>query len=154
MLGGGLLQVYGTDYSIGLLNLFFFVWTSRYEKTYTPEMFFFKGKMDMIKSQKTNFLLRKVKSAVQKGGFDLKLNKELAALQQQFRSEGLSLDSFNSYLLKLKVLFSSLVVARTEGGWMLHINLFKIARSISISISIIYSFFVLPRGNRCLFLSL
>lgn len=110
--------------------------------------------MDMIKSQKTNFLLRKVKSAVQKGGFDLKLNKELAALQQQFRSEGLSLDSFNSYLLKLKVLFSSLVVARTEGGRMLHINLFKIARSISISISIIYSFFVLPRGNRSLFLSL
>lgn len=42
MLGGGLLQVYGTDYSIGLLNLFFFVWTSRYEKTYTAEMFFLR----------------------------------------------------------------------------------------------------------------
>ncbi|KHN86798.1 putative transcriptional regulatory protein [Toxocara canis] len=62
-----------------------------------------KGKMDMLKSQTTNMLLRKVKSAVQRGGFDLKLNKELAALQQQFRSEGLSLDSFNNFLLRLKV---------------------------------------------------
>uniref|UniRef100_A0A915CK97 Uncharacterized protein n=1 Tax=Parascaris univalens TaxID=6257 RepID=A0A915CK97_PARUN len=61
-----------------------------------------KGKTDMIKSQKMNFLLRKVKSAVERGGFDLKLNKELAGLQQQFRSECLSLDSFNSYLRKLK----------------------------------------------------
>ncbi|VDK55943.1 unnamed protein product [Anisakis simplex] len=61
-----------------------------------------KGKMDLLKSQTTNMLLRKVKSAVQKGGFDLKLNRELSTLQQQFRASGLSLDTFNNYLLKLK----------------------------------------------------
>uniref|UniRef100_A0AC34FEG4 Translational activator of cytochrome c oxidase 1 n=1 Tax=Panagrolaimus sp. ES5 TaxID=591445 RepID=A0AC34FEG4_9BILA len=61
-----------------------------------------KGKNDQARSLKTNQLLKKVKSAAQSGGFDLKLNRKLADLQQEFRSAGLSLDSFNSYLTKLK----------------------------------------------------
>jgi len=61
-----------------------------------------KGKNDMIKSQATNQLLRKVRSAVTRGGFDLKLNRELSALESDFRSQGLSLDTFKNFLQKLK----------------------------------------------------
>ncbi|CAD6197576.1 unnamed protein product [Caenorhabditis auriculariae] len=61
-----------------------------------------KGKNDMIKSQTTNLLLRKVRGAVSRGGFDLKLNRELAGLEQDFRSNGLSLDTFKNFLQKIK----------------------------------------------------
>ncbi|CAJ0598813.1 unnamed protein product [Cylicocyclus nassatus] len=61
-----------------------------------------KGKNDMIKSQAMNNMLKKVKAAALRGGFDLKLNKELGALEQDFRSQGLSLDTFKNFLVKLK----------------------------------------------------
>uniref|UniRef100_A0A7E4ZT02 Transcriptional regulatory protein n=1 Tax=Panagrellus redivivus TaxID=6233 RepID=A0A7E4ZT02_PANRE len=61
-----------------------------------------KGKNDLLKSQKTNLLLRRVKTAVSTGGYDLKLNRKLADLQLEFKSLGLSLDTFNNYLVKLK----------------------------------------------------
>uniref|UniRef100_A0A914ZCD9 Uncharacterized protein n=1 Tax=Panagrolaimus superbus TaxID=310955 RepID=A0A914ZCD9_9BILA len=61
-----------------------------------------KGKNDQARSQRTNAILKKVKVATQSGGFDLKLNRKLADLQQEFRAAGLSLDTFNGYLTKLK----------------------------------------------------
>ncbi|KAK0420874.1 hypothetical protein QR680_014939 [Steinernema hermaphroditum] len=61
-----------------------------------------KGKNDMLKSRQTNYLVRKVKSVVKKGGFDLKLNKDLAAVQLEFKQQGLSLDAFNNALKRLK----------------------------------------------------
>jgi translational activator of cytochrome c oxidase 1 len=61
-----------------------------------------KGKNDQLRSQKTNQLLKKVKTAAQQGGFDIKLNRKLADAQQEFRAAGLSLDTFNGYLTKLK----------------------------------------------------
>ncbi|PIC41191.1 hypothetical protein B9Z55_008697 [Caenorhabditis nigoni] len=61
-----------------------------------------KGKNDMIKSKATNFLLRKVKGAVSRGGFDLKLNRELADLETEFRAQGLPLDTFKNFLQKMK----------------------------------------------------
>lgn len=56
----------------------------------------------MIKSKATNFLLRKVKGAVSRGGFDLKLNRELADLEGEFRAQGLPLDTFKNFLQKMK----------------------------------------------------
>ncbi|KAJ1365886.1 hypothetical protein KIN20_026352, partial [Parelaphostrongylus tenuis] len=41
-------------------------------------------------------------AAVSRGGFDPKLNKELAGLEQEFRSQGLPLDTFRNFLVKLK----------------------------------------------------
>ncbi|CAI5444595.1 unnamed protein product [Caenorhabditis angaria] len=61
-----------------------------------------KGKNDMIKSKATNFLLKKVRGAVSRGGFDLKLNRELAGLENDFRAQGLPLDTFKNFLQKLK----------------------------------------------------
>ncbi|GMR41982.1 hypothetical protein PMAYCL1PPCAC_12177, partial [Pristionchus mayeri] len=61
-----------------------------------------KGKNDLIKSQATNLLLRKVAAATRKGGFDLKLNRELAGLEQEFRAQGLPLDTFKAYVQRLK----------------------------------------------------
>ncbi|CAP33890.1 Protein CBG15714 [Caenorhabditis briggsae] len=61
-----------------------------------------KGKNDMIKSKATNFLLRKVKGAASRGGFDLKLNRELADLETEFRAQGLPLDTFKNFLQKMK----------------------------------------------------
>ena len=62
-----------------------------------------KGKNDLIKSQKMNMLLKRVKTVVRQDGFDLKLNRKLADLQLEFKAAGLSLDTFNNYLVKLKV---------------------------------------------------
>ncbi|EYC02327.1 hypothetical protein Y032_0100g3235 [Ancylostoma ceylanicum] len=56
----------------------------------------------MIKSQAMNALLKKAKAAALRGGFDLKLNRELGALEQDCRSQGLSLDTFRNFLAKLK----------------------------------------------------
>ncbi|CAI2349833.1 unnamed protein product [Caenorhabditis sp. 36 PRJEB53466] len=61
-----------------------------------------KGKNDMIRSKATNFLLRKVRGAVSRGGFDLKLNRELADVEQEFRAQGLPLDTFKTFLQKMK----------------------------------------------------
>uniref|UniRef100_A0A8R1E8C0 Translational activator of cytochrome c oxidase 1 n=2 Tax=Caenorhabditis japonica TaxID=281687 RepID=A0A8R1E8C0_CAEJA len=61
-----------------------------------------KGKNDLIRSKATNYLLRKVKGAVSRGGFDLKLNRELVDVEQEFRAQGLPLDTFKSFLQKLK----------------------------------------------------
>uniref|UniRef100_A0A1I7ZX26 Translational activator of cytochrome c oxidase 1 n=1 Tax=Steinernema glaseri TaxID=37863 RepID=A0A1I7ZX26_9BILA len=61
-----------------------------------------KGKNDMLKSRQTNYLVKKVKTVVKKGGFDLKLNKDLAAVQLEFKQNGLSLDAFNNALKRLK----------------------------------------------------
>ncbi|KAL6727380.1 hypothetical protein Aduo_009260 [Ancylostoma duodenale] len=61
-----------------------------------------KGKNDMMKSQAMNVLLKKAKAATLRGGFDLKLNRELGALEQDCRSQGLSLDTFRNFLAKLK----------------------------------------------------
>ncbi|KAE9553614.1 hypothetical protein FO519_003159 [Halicephalobus sp. NKZ332] len=61
-----------------------------------------KGKNDLMKSQKMNMLLRKVKTAVRQDGFDIKLNRKLADLQLEFKSAGLSLDTLNNYLVRLK----------------------------------------------------
>ncbi|KHJ95643.1 DNA-binding regulatory protein, YebC/PmpR family [Oesophagostomum dentatum] len=62
-----------------------------------------KGKNDMIKSQAMNTLLKKAKAAALRGGYDLKLNRELSALEQDCRSQGLSLDTFRNFLIKMKV---------------------------------------------------
>lgn len=56
----------------------------------------------MLKSQAINTLLKKVRSAVAKGGYDIKLNRELAGLEQECRSKGLPLDTFKNFLVKLK----------------------------------------------------
>ncbi|KAF8359461.1 taco-1, partial [Pristionchus pacificus] len=61
-----------------------------------------KGKNDLIKSQAMNHLLKKVTAATRKGGFDLKLNRDLAGLEQEFRAQGLPLDTFKTYLQRLK----------------------------------------------------
>ncbi|KAI6201828.1 hypothetical protein M3Y96_00883800 [Aphelenchoides besseyi] len=62
-----------------------------------------KGKMDMLRSKKITYFLHKAKQAVREsGGFDMKLNRHLAAVQQEFRSNNLPLDTFNNYLVKLK----------------------------------------------------
>uniref|UniRef100_A0A158P9H0 Transcriptional regulatory protein n=1 Tax=Angiostrongylus cantonensis TaxID=6313 RepID=A0A158P9H0_ANGCA len=61
-----------------------------------------KGKNDLLKSRALSILLKKVKSAVSRGGFDPKLNKELGGLEQDFRSQGLPLDTFRNFLVKLK----------------------------------------------------
>lgn len=61
-----------------------------------------KGKNDLIKSQAMNSLLKKVTAATRKGGFDLKLNRELTGLEQEWRAQGLPLDTFKTYLQRLK----------------------------------------------------
>uniref|UniRef100_A0AC35TGQ2 Mitochondrial matrix protein n=1 Tax=Rhabditophanes sp. KR3021 TaxID=114890 RepID=A0AC35TGQ2_9BILA len=61
-----------------------------------------KGKNDMIKSQKINYLLKKVRSAVKDGGFDISVNRKLADVQKSFKSEGLPIDTFNGFLKKIK----------------------------------------------------
>ncbi|KAI6240064.1 hypothetical protein M3Y99_00490800 [Aphelenchoides fujianensis] len=62
-----------------------------------------KGKMDVLRSKKISFILNRVRQAVkQAGGFDMKLNRNLAALQQEFRANSLPLDTFNNFLVKLK----------------------------------------------------
>ncbi|WKX99577.1 hypothetical protein Q1695_014450 [Nippostrongylus brasiliensis] len=61
-----------------------------------------KGKNDMLRSQAITTMLKKVKSAASRGGFDLKLNRELAALEQEFRAKGLPLDTFKNFLVKMK----------------------------------------------------
>ncbi|VDM59397.1 unnamed protein product [Angiostrongylus costaricensis] len=61
-----------------------------------------KGKNDLLKSRAMSILLKKVKPVVSRGGFDPKLNKELAGLEQDFRSQGLPLDTFRNFLVKLK----------------------------------------------------
>ncbi|KAK6742524.1 hypothetical protein RB195_010035 [Necator americanus] len=61
-----------------------------------------KGKNDMLKSQAMNVLLKKTKAAALRGGFDVKLNRELSALEQDCRAQGLSLDTFRNFLTKLK----------------------------------------------------
>lgn len=43
-----------------------------------------------------------VTAATRKGGFDLKLNRDLAGLEQEFRAQGLPLDTFKTYLQRLK----------------------------------------------------
>ena len=62
-----------------------------------------KGKNDLLKSQKMNTLLKRVKTVVRQEGFDPKLNRKLADLQLEFKAAGLSLDTLNNYLIKLKV---------------------------------------------------
>ncbi|KAI6177598.1 putative transcriptional regulatory protein [Aphelenchoides bicaudatus] len=62
-----------------------------------------KGKNDAIKAKKISFLLTKLKAVVKStGGFDLKLNRNLANLKQEFITQNLPLDTFNNYLVKLK----------------------------------------------------
>ncbi|CEF67500.1 Translational activator of cytochrome c oxidase 1 [Strongyloides ratti] len=61
-----------------------------------------KGKNDLEKSRKINFILSKVKNAVEAGGFDLKLNNKLNDLLQEFKSNGLPSETFHSYLKKMK----------------------------------------------------
>ncbi|CCD73796.1 Transcriptional regulatory protein [Caenorhabditis elegans] len=61
-----------------------------------------KGKNDLIRSKATNFLLRKVRGAVSRGGFDMKLNRELADLESEFRAQGLPLDTLKNFLQKMK----------------------------------------------------
>ncbi|KAK6043875.1 DNA-binding regulatory protein, YebC/PmpR family [Cooperia oncophora] len=61
-----------------------------------------KGKNDMLRSKAITTLLTKVKAAVAHGGYDTKLNRELAALEQEFRSKGLPLDTFKNFLTKMK----------------------------------------------------
>ena len=48
---------------------------------------------------------------MKKGGFDLKINRELAAFEQEFRAQGLPLDTFKNYLQKMKVLSASTLSA-------------------------------------------
>lgn len=62
-----------------------------------------QGKNDRMRSLAITRLLERVRVSVKKDGFDLKFNKELAGLQQEFRANSLPLDTFNGYLAKLKV---------------------------------------------------
>ena len=43
------------------------------------------------------------KALTQTGGFDLKLNRELAAVEAEFKAKSLPLDSLRSFLQKMKV---------------------------------------------------
>ncbi|KAK6018786.1 DNA-binding regulatory protein, YebC/PmpR family [Ostertagia ostertagi] len=61
-----------------------------------------KGKNDMLRSKAITVLLTKVRSAVSRGGFDPKLNRELAGLEQEFRAKGLPLDTLKNFLIKMK----------------------------------------------------
>ncbi|KAI6234999.1 hypothetical protein M3Y95_00005100 [Aphelenchoides besseyi] len=62
-----------------------------------------KGKIDLLRSKKISYFLKKAKQAVRDGGgFDMKLNRQLAAVQQEFRNNSLPLDTFTNYLVKLK----------------------------------------------------
>lgn len=62
-----------------------------------------KGKNDALRARQISYLLTKVKSAVKSGGFDMKLNQQLVAVQQEFRAQSLPLETFNNYLAKMKV---------------------------------------------------
>lgn len=62
-----------------------------------------KGKNDMARSQKVNQILKRVKTAVKHEGFDIKLNRKLADLQLEFKAAGLPMDTFNTYVTRLKV---------------------------------------------------
>uniref|UniRef100_A0AC34REI8 Uncharacterized protein n=1 Tax=Panagrolaimus sp. JU765 TaxID=591449 RepID=A0AC34REI8_9BILA len=61
-----------------------------------------KGKNDLLRSQKVNQILKRVKTAVKHDGFDLKLNRKLADLQLEYKAAGLPLDTFNNFLARLK----------------------------------------------------
>lgn len=61
-----------------------------------------KGKKDAEKSKNIAAFLEKLKSVV-KDGFDPKLNKKLASLQQDYMKKSLPMDTFNKRLDKLKV---------------------------------------------------
>jgi transcriptional/translational regulatory protein YebC/TACO1 len=61
-----------------------------------------KAANDQAKSAKQSKLLSEMTSAVV-DGFDIKKNNRLAAVQDRFRQEGISIDTFNKYLEKLKV---------------------------------------------------
>lgn len=62
-----------------------------------------KQKMDKIRSQRITYLLNKMREATKSGGFDIKTNSKLIDLQNEFRAQSLPLDTFNRYLVKLKV---------------------------------------------------
>ncbi|MFH4982099.1 hypothetical protein AB6A40_008808 [Gnathostoma spinigerum] len=62
-----------------------------------------KTKFDQQRSQQINVMLRRVKAAVKDGGgFDMKLNRKLAAVNQDYKAAGLPLDTLNNFLKKLK----------------------------------------------------
>uniref|UniRef100_A0A0N5B2M7 Transcriptional regulatory protein n=1 Tax=Strongyloides papillosus TaxID=174720 RepID=A0A0N5B2M7_STREA len=61
-----------------------------------------KGKNDMLRSKKINYLIGKLKSAVKEGGFDSKTNRKLSDLQVEFKNNAIPLDQFNGYLKKIK----------------------------------------------------
>lgn len=48
-------------------------------------------------------MLFQVRSAVKKGGFDMKINTELANLELEFKKQGLGLDTFKNFLTKIRV---------------------------------------------------
>uniref|UniRef100_A0A914D195 Uncharacterized protein n=1 Tax=Acrobeloides nanus TaxID=290746 RepID=A0A914D195_9BILA len=60
-----------------------------------------KAANDQAKSAKQSKLLSEMTSAVV-DGFDIKKNSRLAAVQDRFRQEGISMDTFDKYLEKLK----------------------------------------------------
>jgi translational activator of cytochrome c oxidase 1 len=63
-----------------------------------------KGRNDSIRARSITFLLAKAKTAIKQGGFDVKTNLSLSKIQQEFREKGLPLDSFNKFLIKMKVI--------------------------------------------------
>lgn len=61
-----------------------------------------KGKQDKLRSITISRLLDRVRRTVKIGGYDVKSNKELAALQLDFRANNIPAEIFNNYLAKLK----------------------------------------------------
>ncbi|KJH48809.1 DNA-binding regulatory protein, YebC/PmpR family [Dictyocaulus viviparus] len=61
-----------------------------------------KGKNDALRSKAINLMLNKVRAAVIRGGFDPKVNQDLADLEQKFKSKNLPLEVLRNFLTKLK----------------------------------------------------
>uniref|UniRef100_A0A0N5AKA1 Transcriptional regulatory protein n=1 Tax=Syphacia muris TaxID=451379 RepID=A0A0N5AKA1_9BILA len=75
---------------------------SKWQNIKETKYYNFQGKNDKLKSMSISRLLDRVRHAVRNGGFDLRFNKDLAAIQQEFRAKSLPLDTFNNYVTKLK----------------------------------------------------
>lgn len=74
----------------------------RFDQVEGDQLFVEKGRA--LKRDSEGFRIRfQVKGAVSRGGFDLKINRELADVEQEFRAQGLPLDTFKNFLQKLKV---------------------------------------------------
>uniref|UniRef100_A0A915EJP8 Uncharacterized protein n=1 Tax=Ditylenchus dipsaci TaxID=166011 RepID=A0A915EJP8_9BILA len=61
-----------------------------------------KSKTDAAKSLKIGAYMKRIKSFVKDGGFDLNVNTRLDALRKQYKADSLPIETFDAHLLKLK----------------------------------------------------